>query len=444
MENKNYCQMDNEILDVKELIFFILRKWRVLFLAGIIGLVVGCCFGLFAPERRVEWLELDKLHLEEIDQYARYQEIYNEQLRKGKESVYMNLDPEAVHMYNKLYYIKAYEADINHINEMYNSILRDEHIYHELIEASGLQCSEIAMQELVTISFEKYEIEENDFLFGSHERDALVTVRAVAPEKEACEKMMTLLDEWVRNVNSFVASKYPNIMVELLSDTYRMGYDSEIMTKRRDYATLLATYISEMEKLEKKFSDDDKLYYQEVYAIEKSERGMTWLKWGLIVGVLFGGMLIAFYGVVFLLDGHVKTIDELKRVYGLHIIACLKDDKKVNKCVIDRMLTGKQQYNSMAYLRAVLMEEPEVKTLHLCGDMENAQLAATMKLLAGENGVTISHRMALDENARLGAREADGVVMFVQLWNTKHAELVRELEIATHINARVLGVVVLN
>ena len=91
MDNINYKQTDEEVIDLKELMLFILRKWRVLILAGIIGVVLGCAFGLLKQEKSIEDLELEELHLQEIGQYARYQQLYDEQLRKEAESVYMIL-----------------------------------------------------------------------------------------------------------------------------------------------------------------------------------------------------------------------------------------------------------------------------------------------------------------------------------------------------------------
>ena len=162
MENQNYKQMDEEVIDLKELMFFILRKWRVLILAGLIGVVLGGGLGLVHPKKTVDDLEIDELHLKEISQYARYQELYDEQLRKEAESVYMNMDPANVWRGNKIYFFTAHESDMIRISEMYNSIFRDERIYKDLIDVSGLECSEKAISELAWISFSKYEREEKE------------------------------------------------------------------------------------------------------------------------------------------------------------------------------------------------------------------------------------------------------------------------------------------
>ena len=445
MENRNYHQIDEEVIDLKELMLYILRKWRLLILAGIIGVVLGCAFGLLKPEKSIDDLEIDKLHLKEINQYAHYQELYDEQIRKEEESVYMNMDPENVWRGSKIYYLTAYETDLTRINEMYNSIFRNERIYYDLIEASGLDCTEMAIRDLAWVSFSKYEREEKENIFSKRERSFQVSIGTVAPTEEACRAMLNMLDERVQGINRLVERTYPNVKCELISDSCKVGYDSGVMNKRSESAGTLAHYVEQMGKIKKDvLTDDDMLYYSEVYLPEEErELGLGWLKWGIVIGVLFGGMMVCFYGMMFLLNGSVKTIDELKNIYGLHLIACLDGEKKISRCPIDRMLTIKPRYNSEAYLKAALAAM-DVKNMHVCGDMENAQLAEKIKQLSGEDSVTVSDRLAVGENAQRMAKDADGVVLYVQLWNTKQADLVRELEIAHHIHVPVLGVVVID
>ena len=445
MENRNYQQMDEEVIDLKELMLYILRKWRVLILAGLIGVVIGCAFGLLKPEKSIDDLEIDKLHLKEINQYVHYQRLYDEQVRKEEESVYMNMDPENVWRGSKIYYLTAYESDLTRINEMYNSIFRNERIYYDLIDASGLNCTEMAIRDLAWVSFSKYDREEKENLFGKRERSFQVSIGTVAPTEEACRAMLNMLDERVQGINRLVERTYPNAKYELISDSCKVGYDSGVINKRSESAEILASYINQMGKLKKDvLTDDDMLYYSEVYLPEEEkEIGLGWLKWGIVIGVLFGGMMVCFYGILFLLNDSVKTVDELKNTYGLHLIAFFDGKKKISRCPIDRVLTIKKQYNSEAYLRAALAAM-DVKAMHVCGDMENVQLAEKIKQLSGETGITVSDRLAVDEKAQQMVKAAEGVVLYVQLWNTKRDDLVRELEIANHIQVPVLGVVVID
>lgn len=446
MEKMNYKQTDDVVIDLKELVFFILRKWRVLILAGLIGVVLGCGVGFLKAQKSVEDLTVSDLHLAEIIQYGEYQALYDEQLRKETESVYMNMDADSAFKGRKSYGLTAGAQDLLLISEKYHSIFKNEQIYTDLVNASGLECSEVDVCELVQLSFLMQTHEGTEKQRDDRENEsAVVSFEVIAPTREACAGMMKLLDERVQAINRSVESAYQGAKYDLLVDECLVGYQSAIETERRESTMLMASYIEKIDELKKTLTNDDMLYYREYYAEEKHvpDNTSAMLKWGIVLGVLFGGMMAAFYGVLFLMDGHVKNIDELKRVYGLHPIAHLNGNKKSSRCVIDRMLSSKQKYNSTAYLCAAL-DAMQAKRIHVCGDMENAQLAAQMKHLVDQEGITVSDCLAVDVNAQQLAREADGVVLYVQLWNTKHADLLRELEIAGNIDVRVLGVVVVD
>lgn len=452
---KNYQQVNEETVDLKELMLFVLRKWRVLILAGLIGVVLGCGVGMLKAGKSAEDLSLSELHIDKIVRYSEYQKLHEELVRQETESVYMNMDPKAVFKGNRTYSLTAAQEDMARIGEMYQSILGDEQIYSDLVEASCLPYSAVNTSDttnkseppyskmdicdLVSISFF---VQEDDM----NQSKAEASVEVLAPTKEACLGMLELLDQRVQTVNRLVESTYANAKSELVRDVCQVGYDSGVATRYDQSAALLKKYADEINKLEDKLTTDDMLYYKQYQAGDEEatakDAGMGWLKWGLIVGVLFGCMMAVAYAVAFQMDSRIKNMEELKRVYGLHLIACLNTGKKTSRCPIDRMLTTKPQYNSDAYLESAL-DAMSAEKIHVCGDMENAQLAAQMKRLE-KDGVTVSNRLAVDEKAQQMAKAADGVVLYVQLWNTKRGELLRELEIADQIDARVLGVVVLD
>lgn len=446
MENQNNFQNDEEVIDLKELMLYLLRKWRVLILAGCIGLALGIVVGLLMPEKTIDDLDMDKLHIKEIGQYARYQQLYDEQLEIEAASVYMNMDPSNVHSAQKVYFVTAYEADMNRIQEGFSAILRDTNFYNDLVQASGLNCTEREIQELAGMWFTRYEKSEFDPLFGELTRSGKVTISIKSPSDEACEGMMDYLDARVFEQCETFADVLEGFTFEVISDTCNVGYDAGVVNKRTASAELLASYVDTMTTLKKNLTDDDLLYYRETYNAEEleEESGLGWLKWGIVIGVLFGGLLVVFYGVKFLLDNRIKNTDELKQREGLHLIATLESAKKKKaNCIIDKMLEDKYEFNSDAYLCSAI-KASGAERLQLSGDLENPAIAEKMNLLAEDKKIVICNRFAVDEHAAGLACETDGAILFVQLWKTKHKDLQRELEICRHIGQKVIGVVVID
>ena len=62
---------DEQVIDLKELTLYVCRKWRTLLILGILGLILGACFGFLKGKPSVGDLDIDELHLMEIEQYAR-------------------------------------------------------------------------------------------------------------------------------------------------------------------------------------------------------------------------------------------------------------------------------------------------------------------------------------------------------------------------------------
>lgn len=448
MDNRENYQMDEETIDLKELLLYILRKWRVLIIVGLIGVVVGAGVQVMKPEKTFDNLDKGTLHLMEIEQYARYQRLYDEQLEKEKASVYMNMDPAQVYSGQKVYHISAYESDMNRIGKGYGAVALDPQIYHELAEISGLGCTGREIQELVSVGFARYDKSETNLPTEAMKSSGNLTISVKAPNTDALGSMMEYLDRQIAETHAYFTSNVPEFTYELISDTLDVGYNAGVLAARSMSAELLNGYIKEMDALKKKLTEDDLLYYNVVYGggeehVQPAKKGLGWLKWGMIVGVLFGGLMVVFYGVKYLLDGRIKTVDELKQRYGLPLMALVSAAKSERKrCFIDRLLETRLEYNTDEYLRTSI-DVMKKSRIQICGDMKNAEIAAKLNLFSDDADVVVCDRFAVDEHAQRAIRETDGVVLFVQLWKTKHTELIRELETCGRLGQKVFGVVVI-
>lgn len=136
---------DEQTIDLKELFLYICRKWRVLMALGIVGLVLGAGVGLLKSGVSMEELDLSKINVREVEQYARYKQLYDDQMAYEKESVYLNIDPYAAYSGGVRYYLHIKESNSAIAKQLYANILREDSIYSQVIEESGLNCSERAM-----------------------------------------------------------------------------------------------------------------------------------------------------------------------------------------------------------------------------------------------------------------------------------------------------------
>ena len=428
-----------EEIDLVQMMRYILQKWKILLLAGVVGLLVGGALGAMKTEKEPAQMDINNLNADQIQQYVSYHQFYEDEVARQKESIYMNMDPGAVYMAGKSYYVAAQESDLNRLGLAIGSILQKQEVYDRIWAETGLTCSQSSLSELMSVWF--METEKNAIqLSDDRSSDGRVNISVAAPSEEIGEKILAVLDEQVQAICAQVAQTAEGGMTyEAMTQTGRTGYCENVVTARQNGEKRLATYQETLGKIEKNLTDNDKAYYAQVYegSWKPENKAPKWATIGAVaLFVLAGG----WYVLMFLLDGSVKGTDELEERYGLHLLARVEPEGAAKKNLrgLNKLFAEKPLYNDAAYLSAAL-SATGVSGLVLSGDLANAQIAQTMKAAAQAGGYKVCDRFAVD--AQAVADKTDGVVLFIQPWVTKNAQVLRELEICEFNGLPVLGFV---
>ena len=430
---------DEEEIDLVQMMRYILQKWKILLLAGVVGLLLGGAFGAMKAGKQPAQMDIDDLNIDQIQQYVSYHQFYEDEITRQAESIYMNMDPEAVYMASKKYYIAAQESDLNRLGLAIGSILQKQDVYDQVREKTGLTCSQRCLAELMSIWFtetEKKAIQLND----DNSNDGRIYISVSAPSEEIGEEILAVLDAQVQAVCAQVAQTAEGGMTyEAMTQSGRTGYNGDVVSARLNGADRLAAYLETLSKIEKDLTDDDKAYYEQVYEGEWKPKNKM-LKWAVFGGFAFFVLAGGWFALAFLLDGSVKGTDELEDRYGLHLLARVEPEGAAKKNLrgLDKLFAEKPQYNDGAYLSAAL-SATGISGLVLSGDLANAQIAQTMKTAAQAGGYKVCDRFEVD--AQAVADKMDGVVLFIQPWVTKKAQVLRELEICDFNGLPVIGFV---
>ena len=430
---------EKEEIDLVQMIQYVLQKWKILLLAGVVGLLLGGAFGAMKTGKEPAQMDINDLNADQIQQYANYHQFYEDEVARQKESIYMNMDPEAVYMASKKYYIAAQESDLNRLGLAIGSILQKQDVYDQVREKTGLTCSQRCLAELMSIWFtetEKKAIQLND----DNSNDGRIYISVSAPSEEIGEEILAVLDAQVQAVCAQIAQTAEGGMTyEAMTQTGRTGYNGDVVSARLNGADRLAAYLETLSKIEKDLTDDDKAYYEQVYEGEWKPKNKM-LKWAVFGGFAFFVLAGGWFALAFLLDGSVKGTDELEDRYGLHLLARVEPEGAAKKNLrgLDKLFAEKPQYNDGAYLSAAL-SATGISGLVLSGDLANAQIAQTMKTAAQAGGYKVCDRFEVD--AQAVADKMDGVVLFIQPWVTKKEQVLRELEICDFNGLPVIGFV---
>ena len=428
-----------EEIDLVQMMRYILQKWKILLLAGVVGLLVGGALGAMKTEKEPAQMDIDELNIDQIQQYASYHQFYEDEVARQAESIYMNMNPEAVYMANKNYYVAAQESDLNRISLAIGSILQKQEVYDRIWAETGLTCSQRCLAELMSVWFtetEKKAIQLSD----DNSNDGRIYISVSAPSEEIGEAILAVLDAQVQAVCAQIAQTAENGMTyEAMTQTGRTGYNGGVVSARQNGTNQLASYLSTLSSIEKDLTDEDKAYYAQVYEGEWKPKNKA-PKWAVLGGFAFFVLAGGWYVLAFLLDGSVKGTDELEDRYDLHLLARVEPEGAAKKNLrgLDKLFAEKPQYNDGAYLSAAL-SAAGISGLVLSGDLANAQIAQTMKAAAQAGGYKVCDRFEVD--AQAVADKMDGVVLFIQPWVTKKAQVLRELEICEFNGLPVIGFV---
>lgn len=443
----NYAE-DEKTIDLKQLLYYVLKRWKKILIFLLIGVLLGAGIAVLRGQKILDDLSSDEikgLNLEKIRQYNHILELYELQKEKEEKSVLLQMDPNLVYQTSRSYYLTLSADDVNLISERYYLILSDTDVLDELIAASGLSCDHQAIQEIVRLYFSTLKTSTVWTQFGLKPVNAKVTLGVRAPSEEIGEALLGVLDAHVMTLQESLAKEYLRFSYEKLADNSEFGYDSSVRSAQEDFFETLKTYGNELVALKKDLTDNDLFYYAWTYTPDEIEFSLLKqiIKYAVLVGAVLCVLACGWYGVVFLLDDHIKTVQELADG-GLYPIACLQpgDAKKLD--FVDKLFANHAiPTNSREYLLNACKALCTGRIV-LCGDAQDASTAEIIHWLASQmDGLCAMDLLTRDENGPIAVRESEGAILFIRLWKTTASQLQRELDIVKKTDKPVKGIVVL-
>lgn len=163
-----------------------------------------------------------------------------------------------------------------------------------------------------------------------------------------------------------------------------------------------------------------------------------------ILGAFVALFLAAcWFALRYVLDRSIKDVDEIKRRYGLAIIGSVNNQPL--KTGLDGLLDKLEHRNNVVHDReyvADAIRPVDCESMLLVGDSSDADTADMMNWVSSNDGrCAVSGFLATDKDALAKASDCSGIILFVRMWKTTSIELIHELETASHLGKRIIGVV---
>lgn len=492
-ENYNYSYEDEAEINLIDLMFYLLKQWKTLIAAILIGAVIGggiyvvkkssadkAAAALEAEMEEAKTGVEDDETVEELKgQYQitedvesnmelayQYRQLYRKQLEYNQNSPIMTMNPSAVYSGELEYYVSA-EYDTGMIALLYQNILNDSGILEELKETADLPYKEQYIRELVSCSVSR----ENDSSVNINSdvqnvyRTAIITFTVSAPSEEECEQMLQVIRGKAAEIDQQCLEAYEDYSMTLVNDSINLVASSDYLSRQKTNTDQLNTYRNTMANLENSFTEEEKAYYNRVYLsrdyeveteTEETEaaadtavvepESVSLVKW-LVIGVflmcvVWGG----YYLVKYLLDKKIKTPDELRSRYGLPLIGYVKTDTDARKGLdgwLDQMRSKSWGAGDTTENIGSMITAMELPDLLLCVEGGGKKLEDVAAVVCEcVKGLKRSASLSGDGSLIAEAKESDGIILAVEIGGTAYAQIERELEISRMQNVKVKGVIV--
>ena len=483
---------DDSEIDLRDLLYYILRQWRRIFVCALVFCVLLGGFKLvkgFSMLKSTDTVENQKSYQSELDEYTITKSRLEDQIEeltqsiqdKGEyheQSILMNLNPDAAYKSTLTYIVNATKDDdlVENSKELHPVINRRMNsalgAYASLIQ-NGSILSDV-QKKLATNLSKKY-LAELVYVQTDYQAK-LLHVTVVGETKEQVQAITDVIEDGLQNASKHITTPVSNYHPELLSSyigndagtNIPIGTIPEEGTNGND-----AIYQTSIEALQKNYMTSvadmqdqlstckDQLNKLEEPVAPAGISRNSVLKEGVkyaIIGVVAGVFLIAlFYAMRYLLSAKLMSGEYLYDNYGIMILADyhppIKEhliDKLIDqmKGISDEKRSFEEVYTlGAANILAQLSVAKTAKVLLIgnvaANDFYSAVNVLSEKLLVDGIEVVAAGNVNESASAVQKLKDADQVVLIEQCGVSRQQDIQKELQMLRKLGKEIIGAIVL-
>lgn len=341
---------DEVIIDLRVLMWEILRKWHIVLISCIVFAVLAGAFGMHKHkaenvEVSVEDLskELKPAEITKVNNLVSVQKRIDEKTEYEKNSIYMSLNSYNVDMARTSFMLNK-NADNKYIRQMYFAYMFDGDLFNEIAEEYSGDIDAENLAELIGLVTVGGRANLNDDSESNFEKgddlNRILSVRIYGKDKAQCEELQSLLVKNVKLYEKEVQKKYSNHSLEEISSSVYKTVDTGIASVKSTYDAQIVALYNEYQVLYNALSEAQIALFEKITSTdaettenrtvenetgtetEETDTGSGISLKYIIVGILAGGfisvvaivLLTMFNGKIFV--QRQITDKGLSRVFG--------------------------------------------------------------------------------------------------------------------------------
>ena len=461
--NSTYEQYEQEI-DLKDLMFAVLHKWRpVILVAVVLAVVLGGAKGAMTYRQQNDpevSKETREKYQEELDLYEKNKETAEREIENLKtdianqqeyldKSIWINMSPyDVCESRIDMYVTTGYEI-------MPGMVYQNQDYTDTILQAyQGLLTSSAVMEDVAkSVGTEpRYLKELVNVTIGTNggQLNHLLTINVKHKTKSDAKKVMDEMLDHMNELHGQVVASIGEHTVNTVNSSVSAMVDLSLADTQRAETERLTSLNNSLEEKQKTL---DELEEPEAAASSAMAALKSGIKYAVLGGVLGGFMVVFFICVAFLMSDKLYSAKELKNRYRIKILGTMPIRRKKPIGKIDawlnrmegRAVEGNADTGYGLITANIRNYAENMKTILVTGTADEAVLSeVTDRLAAGLAGIHVmaGGNMLQDAETLKKLPECDGVVLVEQCMDAKYSTVAMEIERVTDLQKSVIGCVV--
>lgn len=460
----DYNSTYEQEIDLKDLMFSVLHKWRPIVLVAIVlAVLLGGVKGALTYRKQNDPEVIEEANKKYEDDLALYEknkescereinnlmsDITNQQEYLEK-STLINMSPyDVCEARTDLYITTDYTImpgmayqNVDYtdtIMQAYQSILTSSACMEDIAKNAGMEPR--YLKELVTVTAGTY----------ANEFNRLLTIKVRHTSKQKAQAVLDDILAQVDELQARVTESVGEHSINTVNDSLGSLVDLSLADKQRSENERLTKLNDSLETKQKELEDMEE---PEKTVSSKMAALKSGIKYAVVGGVLGAFLIIFFECVAFLMSDKLYSAKELRYRYKVKILGKLssKSNKKIGKidAWINRMegraYNVSEEKECSLIVANIRNYAEDIKTLLVTGSANAELVERVQHELVGqlpEMKVFMGGNMLKDAETLKKLPECDGVVLVEQYMVSKYSSVEVELERVADLQKKVVGCVV--
>lgn len=456
---KSRINRDEREISISELWWYVISKWKWLVMGMVVGALLMGAFGAYKAysannaetPKKITMEDLTTEEQAEVKALIEDYEFYKAEEERLKNNYLMNLDYNNISYYLVTYYVDTdYSYNYMDVQENYAATLIS--MYKTYITSDEMRSA------IKSLGIENLEEIDISYLFASSSEANIVRF-AVYADDEWSKKILDVMCSAFEEYHSVAEELVGEHKLIKVSEDSRISYVEHVKNGQNFKAGIVNKLKTEIETTKTEFTQEQLLVYEKEISGTTEEENKTnnvngvfskkHIVLGAVGGILAGAVIAV---VVYLTGKKIKSINDIKQVYGVEILGkimrdCVAGDKAVKKInKIKGSMSEKEQQEYVAEMIANKCKRENINDIVICStvDAVNGKLVELINTLK-ELGIKceITNNIGYDNKALNAAVECKNIILSEQLNVTNRDDLENEIEICDKLSLNILGMIVI-